>query len=210
MAVVAHVVRYSEIDLAGGLVPKWPGIAIHSHGAVDSLPGFKLLAGASVGSQHFFQLAHLPHGYIGLPFRRSGHRPFRDWRIVVRREKSIHIAIDIDDSIAGEVYRVRIESPGSTEEVRMEDLKRQRLPAPRGAAGENARIRLPDDAKMLLHVRDQLVHDGITVRPVIGRVHGGRIVKIDGWVLEGYDDHARKARRRPALVQVRSGDAAFS
>src|SRR5205814_9079048 len=95
--------------------------------------------------------------------------------------------------------------PRAAEEVRMEDLQRERFPSARRAAVEPARPRLLDDAELLLDLGNELLHDRVAVRADVHRVHGVRIVEVRRRVLEGDGDEARKVVADPYLISSLAG-----
>ena len=90
--------------------------------------------------------------------------------------------------------------------------RRDRTSAPRALPSRrsNRRTRTraqpaPMPRNCCLDVRDQLVHDRVAVGPEIGRVHRVRIVVVGIRVLDLDDQHARKVRAGPFLVELVGG-----
>ena len=111
------------------------------------------------------------------------------------------VLVDVDDRVGAEVDRIGAGREAAVELVRVEDLRRQRLPSPgRPAVGET-RPALPDAAEPLFDVRQQLVHDRVPVGAEVGRVHRVRIVVVGVCVLDLDDDHARHVRSGPLFVE---------
>ncbi len=57
-------------------------------------------------------------------------------------------------------------------------------------------------AILLLDVRDQLLHEGVAVWTVVGRVHGVGVVVVRGGVLNLDHEHSGEARAGPVLVEL--------
>src|SRR5215831_15988471 len=104
--VTAHGDGDLRIDSAGQLVPERFGITVNSYRTVDSLPGFELLPGASMRSQHFFHLAHLPHSHEDLSFLSALQRTLRSGRIITGSDECVIVVVNIHELIAGKVYRI--------------------------------------------------------------------------------------------------------
>src|SRR5262245_42417529 len=82
----------------------------------------------------------------------------------------------------------------------MLELHGQRLPAARRRALELPCVRFPNDAEMLLEVRNHFFDDRVTVWTIIRRVHRIRIGEVRCLLKQTDGDHARKAVRTPGLV----------
>ena len=84
----------------------------------------------------------------------------------------------------------------------MINLKRERLPSAGRSAPESARVGLANHAEALLESGNQLRHDGVAVRSVIGGIDGVGIVKVRSRVLKRNRDHAGKVVGVPRLVKL--------
>src|ERR1700722_17899720 len=94
----------------------------------------------------------------------------------------IRVGIDIGALEGVKVYRVRTESPGAAEILRVEDLLRKRHPATGGASKHYASPGFADAAELALHGGIQLFSQRVAVWTGIGGIDAVGIVIVRGGV----------------------------
>ena len=102
------------------------------------------------------------------------------------------VLVNIDDRVGAEINRIGAGGKAAVKFLGIEDLGRQGFPAAGRAAVEKPRPAGAEAAVFLLEVGNQLVRDGVAVRPDIGRIDGVGIVIKRIRVLDLDDDHAGK------------------
>src|ERR1022692_3282345 len=112
-------------------------------------------------------------------------------------------AVNILKAVAEpEVHYVRTKHISAVVEIRIEHLRSQRLPAARRTAVHRPRPSLADAVEHLLHIRNQLLRDGIPIRAGIGRVHRIGIVEVRSGVLYSHNDDPWHPSRDPILIEL--------
>ncbi len=112
------------------------------------------------------------------------------------------VLVDVDVGVGMEVDGVGAGGKGAVVVLRIEDLHGQSLPAAGRAAINKPRPALADSAKLLFDGRNQLCFDGVAIGAHVGRVHGVGVVIEGVGVLNLDDQHPRKARRNPLLIEL--------
>ncbi len=157
--------------------------------------------GAALRAEHQLHLVHRLERDAHVPEVVAHARP-RHARPRPLEPVGVGVLVDVDDGVGAEVDRIRAGDVGAVERVRIEDLRGHRFPAAGRSAVHEARPAGAEAAVLLLEIRDQLVDDGVAVRPQVGGVHRVRVVVVRVGVLDLDHEHAREPGRRPVLVEL--------
>src|ERR1017187_5732734 len=105
----------------------------------------------------------------------------------------IIIPVNVDKLKRAEIDAIGTKCPGSVEKLRVENLQSEGHPAARRAAVQEAGMTLPDAAKVLLDIGNELASDSRAVRSVVGRVNLVRVAERTGTIQVDEDEGRRVA-----------------
>src|SRR5437667_3597800 len=129
------------VDHAGLRIPEGyrpAALASWALWAIGRVPRTPLLARhrpAIAGAHDVFHLAFMPNREFDATVHIALAQPFHS--LVV--EVGVLVRVNVDELEPAKIYAVRAGRPHGVEEIRVKNLQRERNPAPRGPAIENAR-----------------------------------------------------------------------
>src|SRR5437016_174729 len=195
------------VDHAGLRIPEGyrpAALASWALCAIGRVPRTPLLARhrpAIAGAHDVFHLAFMPNREFDATVHIALARPFHS--LVV--EVGVLVRVNVDELEPAKIYAVRAGRPHGVEEIRVKNLQRERNPAPRGPAIENARPGFGDNAELFFNVWDQFFRQRVAVWTTVIGIHligiSVRAVAVEMQINEAWrvvgEPHSLKLGSRP-------------
>ena len=154
------------VDLAGDGIPYLSWISVLRNRSESRVPGGPLTARAIARPDHFLVDILVLHRVTDPAIHVSGAGDGRTQPVILA-EVGVIAVVEVDELVVMEVDLVRIKDPRPAEVVRIQHLLRDGLPTACRTTREDSGPGLADAPELRFERRQQLMDDGIAIRPLI-------------------------------------------